>query len=502
MAQNWAIVIGINQYHFLQPLNYAKRDAEAMQQFLANEAKFDRIFLFTDDSPAINGKSTEPFRANLLRVLRQVFDDPPQPFMKDGDNFWLFFSGHGIPHNGQDYLMPQDGDPEDIENTGISTNLITNYLRGCGADNAVMILDACRSGGKKSGEGIGKQTAAEARQTGVISLLSCSPDQYSYELEAIGQGAFTYCLLEGLSIKGRCATVERLNQYLEYHVPALVKQHLGHVRQTPRTIAEPIDRSHLILMPQHASLADLATLKVDAFKAETEDNFPLAERLWIRVLAAASGGDWDAIQALQRIAIKRHSGFSPTPSLAPPGSSSVVSSPTKAAPLKGPPAPPVKPEDDLSSEQGIDYSKLRDLLKAEKWKEADQETYEVIRRAVGRKLGDYIREKELLNFPCTDLKTIDRLWVKYSQGRFGFSVQKKIYVECGAKLDGKYPGDKIWEKFGDRVGWCKEGSWLSYSDLDGSLSSPQGLFPGWLADSLGGGRRGGWLFSRAEACEL
>lgn len=189
MASNWAIVIGINQYRFLQPLKYAKRDAEALQRFLEQEAGFDRIFLFTDDSPPINGKPTEPFRANLLRVLRQIF---AAPFMKDGDNFWFFFSGHGIPHNGQDYLMPLDGDPEDIENTGISTNTITNYLRSCGADNAVMILDACRSGGKKSGEGIGRQTEADARQTGVISLFSCSPDQYSYELEAIGQGAFTY----------------------------------------------------------------------------------------------------------------------------------------------------------------------------------------------------------------------------------------------------------------------------------------------------------------------
>ncbi|KAM3100716.1 caspase domain-containing protein, partial [Phormidesmis sp. 146-35] len=197
MASNWAIVIGINQYRFLQPLKYAKRDAEAMQNFLMQEARFDRIFLFTDDSPSIGGKPTEPFRANLLRVLRQVFD---KPFMKDGDNFWFFFSGHGIPHNGQDYLMPLDGDPEDIENTGISTNTITNYLRSCGADNAVMILDACRSGGKKSGEGIGRQTEAKARQTGVISLFSCSPDQYSYELEAIGQGAFTYALLEGLDL--------------------------------------------------------------------------------------------------------------------------------------------------------------------------------------------------------------------------------------------------------------------------------------------------------------
>ena len=303
MARNWAIVIGINQYRFLQPLNYAKRDAEAMHSFLTQEAKFDRIFLFTDDSPAINGKATEPFRANLLRVLRQIF---AAPFMKDGDNFWFFFSGHGIPHNGQDYLMPLDGDPEDIENTGISTNTITNYLRSCGADNAVMILDACRSGGKKSGEGIGRQTEAEARQTGVISFFSCSPDQYSYELEAIGQGAFTYALIEGLGVQGRCATVDQLNQYLKCRVPELVSQHFQRVRQTPYTIAEPLERSHLILMPQHANLADIATVKIDAYSAQTDEDWDLAERLWIRVLAAASGQDADAVRALQKIAIKRH----------------------------------------------------------------------------------------------------------------------------------------------------------------------------------------------------
>ncbi len=35
MASNWAIVIGINQYRFLQPLKYAERDAKAMQNALA-----------------------------------------------------------------------------------------------------------------------------------------------------------------------------------------------------------------------------------------------------------------------------------------------------------------------------------------------------------------------------------------------------------------------------------------------------------------------------------
>ncbi|MCG8363475.1 MAG: GUN4 domain-containing protein, partial [Pseudanabaenales cyanobacterium] len=115
----------------------------------------------------------------------------------------------------------------------------------------------------------------------------------------------------------------------------------------------------------------------------------------------------------------------------------------------------------LKSEKRIDYTRLRDLLKAEDWKGADEETYLRMLEAVGRENGDYIREAELLNFPCGNLKTIDRLWVHYSQGQFGFSVQKKIYVECGAKLDGKYPGDKIWSVFCDRIGWRVNENYIS-----------------------------------------
>ncbi|KAM3097397.1 caspase domain-containing protein [Phormidesmis sp. 146-12] len=298
MAKNWAIVIGINQYRFLQPLRYAKRDAELMQNFLLNDAGFDRVFFFSDDSSPLGDKSTEPFRTNLLRVMRQIFE---QPFMGAGDNFWFFFSGHGIRYDDRDYLMPLDGDSEDVENTGIATHDITDRLRRCGADNIVMMLDACRNDSKKSGQGIGRQTEEEARRTGVISIFSCSPDQYSYEIEAIQQGAFTAALLEGLGIRGRCATVERLNQYLENRVPEIVRQHHSKAQQTPYTIAEPIGRSNLILIPKHADFSDIATLKNDAYQAEVSQNVALAEQLWIRVLAAASGQDMDAVRALQRI---------------------------------------------------------------------------------------------------------------------------------------------------------------------------------------------------------
>jgi serine/threonine protein kinase len=85
----------------------------------------------------------------------------------------------------------------------------------------------------------------------------------------------------------------------------------------------------------------------------------------------------------------------------------------------------------LKSEVGMEYNNLRDLLKAQNWEEADKETYEVMIKAVGKKSGDSFTSDELLS---QDLRTIDQLWVEYSKGRFGFSVQKEIYLSVGGKL--------------------------------------------------------------------
>lgn len=151
------------------------------------------------------------------------------------------------------------------------------------------------------------------------------------------------------------------------------------------------------------------------------------------------------------------------------------------------------------------YQQLEAYLKAQQWKEADTETYRLMITAIGKEEGQWFEEEELLNFPCDALRAIDQLWVKYSEDRFGFSVQKQIYVDCGAKLDGKYPGDEIWNKFGDRVGWRKEGEWLEYADLNPSLSSPSGISPGIWGGWMWRLRRWGlvlFLFSRTETCKL
>ncbi len=110
----------------------------------------------------------------------------------------------------------------------------------------------------------------------------------------------------------------------------------------------------------------------------------------------------------------------------------------------------------------IRYAKLETLLKTGQWKEADAETYRVMIQVCGKEEGQDFSRQDLETFPCEDLQTIDRLWVNASNGHFGFSVQKKIWEECGSPME--YNDD--YKKFGEKVGW-RSGE---YFDFKFSLS--------------------------------
>nr|WP_082801162.1 GUN4 domain-containing protein [Cylindrospermopsis raciborskii] len=77
-------------------------------------------------------------------------------------------------------------------------------------------------------------------------------------------------------------------------------------------------------------------------------------------------------------------------------------------------------------------------------------------------------------FPCKELRSIDQLWLKYSRGKFGISVQQQIYQSLGGTKE--WDRD-VWYKMGNRVGWRREGNWLSYSKLNFSQQASSGHLP-------------------------
>ena len=79
------------------------------------------------------------------------------------------------------------------------------------------------------------------------------------------------------------------------------------------------------------------------------------------------------------------------------------------------------------------YFELAYYLQTQQWKAADQETYSVMKTVGDRSQKGYLDFDDIRNFPCADLRVIDQLWLRYSNGHFGFSVQKEIYLNCGGK---------------------------------------------------------------------
>jgi GUN4-like len=107
-------------------------------------------------------------------------------------------------------------------------------------------------------------------------------------------------------------------------------------------------------------------------------------------------------------------------------------------------------------------------------KALDEETARVMLAVAGREKEGWLDVEQIDNFPCEDLRTIDQLWVKYSNARFGFSVQKRIYQSLSGTRE---YDEKIWKTFGDRVGWRKKGEWLYYKDITFDIAAPQGHLP-------------------------
>ena len=137
---------------------------------------------------------------------------------------------------------------------------------------------------------------------------------------------------------------------------------------------------------------------------------------------------------------------------------------------------------DLSPAVGVDYSHLERLLAGRNWREADKETRTVMLSVTQRAKEGWLRDEDIENFHCQDLRTIDQLWVNYSNGRFGFSVQKHIWQDVG----------KHYESFGNRVGWRNNGKWLSLEDITFELRAPRGHLPVVVCPLGWGDSRGWW----------
>ncbi|MBD2016519.1 GUN4 domain-containing protein [Microcoleus sp. FACHB-53] len=543
-----ALLIGVSQYGAgFNQLPAAVSDVAAMQRVWQHPdmGDFEQVIPLIDPEPQEMGIAIE-----------NLFGDRNRD-----DLLLLYFSGHGVKdESGTLYLATRATRKNErgglIRSTAIAARFVQEIMSYSRARRQVVILDCCFSGAFAEGL-LAKDDASVDIRTqlggeGRVILTSSTSTQYSFAQEGSDLSIYTRFLVEGIETgaadldEDDVISADELHEYASIRVqkasPAMkpeiytVKEgykiilaqvpigdpKLKYRKEVERYVyrgkISPVGRrilnakcSSLGLPREEAVLIEAEVLKPyreykkkvheyeQALREAIEHEYPLSD--YIRgelqdLQKVLSLRDEDIAPIEMRILAQIESAFAFLDSDSSPTQLARVALDAQLGKLTG-----ELDSEEEKEEEGVDYRRLQEFLAAGEWQKADRETEVVMLKVSGREQEGWLTESDMEVFPCQALHTIDELWVKYSNERFGFSVQKRIWME----IENSIQDDKvdIWKYFGNRVGWRVNDFWVGYRNLRFSLDAPEGHLPGWVFVSgfVAGGFFGGGLFYRVEACE-
>ncbi len=238
----YAIVIGIENYQQKLPkADYAVHDAEIMGQYLT------KAFGYQEENVVVllNERATKTSMEKYVEGW--LFDR-----VEKGDSVFIYYSGHGAPNakTGKAYLVPYDGDPAFVEQTGYQLDRLYERLATLPAKEVVVILDSCFSGAG------GRSVIAKGMRPMVLSvenpllakgrtmvLTAGANDQVSSTYEQKSHGLLTYFFLRGLQGEAdqnndKRIELRELFEYLKPQVERTARREF-HNEQTPQLLGSP-----------------------------------------------------------------------------------------------------------------------------------------------------------------------------------------------------------------------------------------------------------------------
>lgn len=223
----YALIIGVADYENVEDLEFADKDALAFKAFLKSKSGGEvpeeniKTFINTDANTSSIGDS-------IQWLVNSV---------EEGDRIYIFFAGHGDTES----LMELDNGllllHKAPENSYLALGyeyLPISYLRKVVAEltikktEVILIIDACHSGELAGGKTGIYSTSRQLMEVwdSSVKLLSCQPDELSYEgLQwGDGHGVFSYYLMLGMGgladeNNNFAVDISELQNYLEKEVP-------------------------------------------------------------------------------------------------------------------------------------------------------------------------------------------------------------------------------------------------------------------------------------------
>jgi|GEM_PF-2062678 len=240
-TDSYALVVGVESYQGLPKADFAARDATTVRDHLLRLGYPERNVILLTDSQAVRS-SLEKY---LETWLPKVVDA--------GSRVFVYFAGHGAPDpvSGDTYLMPWDGDPKFLSNTGYPVKKLYEKLGALATGDVVVVLDACFSGaGGRSVLAAGARPLVTHVDTGsgaagkLVVFTASAGDEITGTAPDQGHGLFTYYFLKGLdgaaASGGGAVTVQDLYNYLQPSVQDAARR--DNRDQSPQLIVPPDGR--------------------------------------------------------------------------------------------------------------------------------------------------------------------------------------------------------------------------------------------------------------------
>ena len=194
--ESWALIIGINDYKHMPNLNYAVNDAISIKDMLMSTYNYkeDNIILVLNE---------EATKDNILKGFNDILQQS-----KEKDRVLIFYAGHGetysLPSGGEmGYLVPVDGEPENLFLTSIPMNRLYDIAQMSYAKHILYLVDACYGGlALAATRGLKKSVPNYlnkiTREKGRQIITAGGKDEQVLERSEWGHSAFTKNLLVGL----------------------------------------------------------------------------------------------------------------------------------------------------------------------------------------------------------------------------------------------------------------------------------------------------------------
>ncbi len=235
----YAVVVGVEDYHDLPKVDYAKRDAEMVKQYLIKALGYreSNIVMLLNDRV-----TRSQLEARFEKWLpKQVGQN------KDAEVF-IYYGGHGAPdpNTNQAFLVPYDGDPAYLETTAYPLKRLYDTLGKLAAHNVTVVMDSCFSGAG------GRSVIAKGARPMLITvedplmatqnlvvLSAAAGNQISSAYPEKRHGLFTYFFLKGLqgqadANKDKAVNVEELYGYVKEQVETVARR--MHTEQSPQLL--------------------------------------------------------------------------------------------------------------------------------------------------------------------------------------------------------------------------------------------------------------------------